>query len=49
MRANGLPDYPDPDPDGRLRGQGHEQQNNPTYRAAMQACRDKLPGRGQHR
>jgi hypothetical protein len=49
MRDNGLPDFPDPDPDGRLRGQSHEQQENPTYRAAMQACRQKLPGGGDHR
>jgi hypothetical protein len=49
MRANGLPDFPDPDADGRLRGTGHEQQDNPTYRAAMQTCRQKLPGGGDHR
>jgi hypothetical protein len=49
MRDNGLPDYPDPDPDGRVRGVGHEQQDNPTFRAAMQTCRQKLPGGGDHR
>jgi hypothetical protein len=49
MRDNGLPDFPDPDPDGRLRGTGHEQQDNPTYRAAMETCRQKLPGGGDHR
>jgi hypothetical protein len=49
MRDNGLPDFPDPDPDGRLRGVGHEQQNNPTYRAAMEKCRQQLPGGGDHR
>ena len=49
IRDNGVPDFPDPDPDGRLRGIGHEQQDNPTYRAAMQACRQKLPGGGEHR
>jgi hypothetical protein len=48
MRDNGLPDFPDPDADGRLRGVGHEQQDNPTYRAAMETCRGKLPGGGQH-
>src|SRR6266699_4579377 len=48
MRANGLPDFPDPDADGRLRGIGHEQQDTPTYKAAMEACRDKLPGGGGH-
>jgi hypothetical protein len=49
MRANGLPDFPDPDADGRLRGAGHEQQDNPTFRAAMETCRQKLPGGGDHR
>jgi hypothetical protein len=49
MRDNGLPDYPDPDPDGRVRGPGHDQQDDPKFRAAMEACRQKLPGGGDHR
>ncbi len=49
MRDNGLPDYPDPDPDGQLRGPGHEQQDNPIFRAAMETCRQQLPGGGDHR
>jgi len=49
MRANGLPDFPDPDANGQLRGAGHEQQDNPTFRAAMQTCRQQLPGGGDHR
>jgi hypothetical protein len=49
MRNNGLPDFPDPDASGRLRGPGHEQQSNPRYRAAFEACRQKLPGGGEHR
>jgi hypothetical protein len=49
MRDNGVPNFPDPDPDGRLRGQGHEQQDDPTFRAAMETCRQKLPGGGDHR
>src|SRR6266702_173055 len=49
MRDHGLPDYPDPDANGQLRGVGHEQQDTPTFRAAMQACRQKLPGGGVHR
>ena len=48
MRDNGLPDFPDPDADGRLRGLSHEQQGNPTFQAAMETCRDKLPGGGGH-
>jgi hypothetical protein len=49
MRENGLPDFPDPDAQGRLRGPGHEQQDSPRFRAAMDACRGKLPGGGEHR
>jgi hypothetical protein len=48
MRDNGVPDFPDPDPDGRLRGPGHEQQDDPTFRSAQEACRDELPGGGDH-
>jgi hypothetical protein len=48
MRAHGLPDFPDPDAQGRLRGAGHEQQGDPKYRAAFEACRAKLPGGGEH-
>lgn len=48
MRDNGLPDFPDPDADGQLRGLSHEEQNNPEFQAAMETCRDKLPGGGSH-
>ena len=48
MRDNGLPDFPDPDANGQLRGIGHEQQGNPKYQAAIETCRDKLPGGGSH-
>jgi hypothetical protein len=47
MRENGVPDFPDPDAEGRFRGLGHEQQGDPTFEAALQACRDLAPG-GQH-
>jgi hypothetical protein len=49
MRDNGVPDFPDPDADGRLRGPGHEEEGNPKFRAAMEKCRQKLPGGGDHR
>src|SRR6266545_560568 len=49
MRANGVPDFPDPDANGQLRGTGHEQQGDPKFEAAMQICRPKLPGGGDHR
>jgi hypothetical protein len=48
MRDNGLPDFPDPDAEGRLRGAGHEQQDHPRYQAAFETCRSKLPGGGEH-
>jgi hypothetical protein len=48
MRENGVPDFPDPDAQGRLRGRGHEQQDDPEYQAAMEICRTKLPGGGEH-
>jgi hypothetical protein len=49
MRANGLPDFPDPDAQGQLRGVGHENQGDPKYQAALANCRGKLPGGGEHR
>jgi hypothetical protein len=48
MRDNGVPDFPDPDADGQLRGAGHEQQDDPTFRAASETCRPNLPGGGDH-
>src|SRR5712691_8338731 len=39
MRDNGVPDFPDPDANGQIRGQGHEQQNDPKFTAAMEKCR----------
>ncbi len=49
VRDNGVPDFPDPDAEGRFRGAGHEQQDNPKFRAEEEACRQKLPGGGDHR
>jgi len=46
MRDNGVPAFPDPDANGTLRGAGHEQQDDPKFRAAQKACQDKLPGGG---
>lgn len=48
IRANGVPDFPDPDANGRLRGVGHEQQGNPKFQAAQEACKEKRPGGGEH-
>jgi hypothetical protein len=49
VRDNGVPDFPDPDADGRFRGVGHEQQDNPKFQAARETCREKLPGGGEHK
>jgi hypothetical protein len=48
MRANGLPDFPDPDAEGRFRGTTHELQGDPKFQTAMATCRPKLPGGGEH-
>jgi hypothetical protein len=48
MRDNGVPDFPDPDANGQFRGSSHEQQNDPKFRAASEACRRELPGGGEH-
>jgi hypothetical protein len=47
IRDNGVPDFPDPDPNGGFSGVAHEQQSNPKFQAALQACRALAPG-GQH-
>jgi hypothetical protein len=47
MRDNGEPNFPDPDANGRFRGLGHEQQGDPTFQAAQQACRNQAPA-GSH-
>jgi hypothetical protein len=48
IRANGVPDFPDPDAAGRFLGASHEQESDPKLRAAMEVCRQKLPGGGNH-
>ncbi|WP_144057242.1 hypothetical protein [Micromonospora lupini] len=49
MRENGVPDFPDPDADGRLRvGTGDNAINigDPALRAAMEKCRQLAPQLG---
>jgi hypothetical protein len=45
IRANGYPDWPDPDPDGRimLRRDAGMRMDDPKLQAAMQACQDLRP------
>jgi hypothetical protein len=49
MRDNGVPNFPDPDPNGRF-GAGHEALNrdDPKYKAANEKCRDLLPAGDKH-
>ena len=49
MRDNGVPDFPDPDANGQLRGPAHEKESDPKFQAAQEKCRQKLPGGGDHR
>ncbi|NQW16872.1 MAG: hypothetical protein HQ478_05230 [Chloroflexi bacterium] len=44
IRENGLPDFPDPDAEGKLSGIGHSIRTNPRYGAATEICRIFLPG-----
>ena len=46
VRDNGVPNFPDPGPDGTFRGASHELQGDPKFQAALQACQSKLPGGG---
>jgi hypothetical protein len=46
IRDNGVPDFPDPGPDGTFRGASHELQGDPKFQAALQACQSNLPGGG---
>jgi hypothetical protein len=46
IRDNGVPDFPDPGPDGTFRGSSHELQGDPKFQAAFQTCQSKLPGGG---
>lgn len=45
MRENGLPDFPDPGPDGRIvLGHGAGGYGDPKFNAAMQACSEYMGG-----
>lgn len=50
MRENGVPDFPDPEVDGdggiMLNREGGSNVDREAERKAMEACRDKMPGRG---
>ncbi len=49
MRNNGVPNFPDPNPNGEY-GAGHEaiSRDDPTFKAANEKCRDLLPAGDKH-
>lgn len=48
MRENGLPDYPDPDPNGQANlGNSTIDRNSTAFKNAYEACQDKLPSGGE--
>src|SRR5262245_5923408 len=48
MRDNGVPDFPDPGPDGRfVIDHDKFKEDDPKFRAALEKCRDLAPG-GNH-
>jgi hypothetical protein len=48
MRENGMPDYPDPDSEGRSRFESGKEPdpNDPALKAAHEKCAELLPGGG---
>jgi hypothetical protein len=44
MRDNGVPDFPDPDPDGGFSGAMADRLAEPAVEQALRACRSELPG-----
>jgi len=53
MRDHGIADFPDPDPNGggiRINGDQNSDMNpdNPTFKAAMEACNSLAPGGGKN-
>ncbi|WP_173078066.1 hypothetical protein [Phytohabitans rumicis] len=51
MRDNGVPDFPDPGPDGNFQGSGamRDMFENDAARKALEACRDLAPNGGEQR
>ena len=46
MQANGVPSYPDPQPDGALVAPPASVRNTAAYQSAYNACKSKLPNGG---
>lgn len=49
MRANGVPDFPDPDADGQIRVEKYLglDRDSKQFKAAMEKCRQHLPARSE--
>ena len=45
MRANGVPNFPDPEPDGKIKIQSFAgvDRDDPAFRAALEKCRQYRP------
>jgi hypothetical protein len=41
IRDSGVPNFPDPDAQGRFRGASHELQGDPAFQAALRACQSR--------
>lgn len=46
MQTHGVPNFPEPNPDGAVEAPKGIDQNSPAYQKAFNACRSKLPGNG---
>jgi hypothetical protein len=47
MRDNGLPDFPDPGPDGAVLAGSSVDRGSPQFASALEACQDLLPSGGE--
>jgi hypothetical protein len=47
MRDNGVPDFPDPNPNGQFPGVNRKYQGDPAFQTAQRACRNRASG-GEH-
>jgi len=46
MQTHGVPDFPEPSPNGAIVAPSGVDQSSPAYQKAFNECRSKLPGNG---
>jgi hypothetical protein len=46
MQTHGVPNFPEPDPNGAIVAPSGVDRNSPAYQKAFNECRSKLPGNG---